>query len=107
MSRRKGTNPEVTRISITGEVDYASADLLTAAGEDALSADGTGTLEISLAAVTFMSAAGIGALVAINNTARQHGQKVFVSDASRCVARLLELTALTEAFPLSPDMIRA
>jgi anti-anti-sigma factor len=88
----------VTYLAVGGEIDVATADDLTAAGEHALTRYGVSTLVVNMAAVTFMSAAGIGALVSINNNARQHGQTVIVGDASRCVFRILELTSLTDMF---------
>jgi hypothetical protein len=63
----------------------ATADDLTAAGEHALTRYGVSTLVVNMAAVTFMSAAGIGALVSINNNAHRQGQVVIVVEASRYV----------------------
>jgi anti-anti-sigma factor len=91
---------DVTHLKVGGEVDVATIDELTDACEQALTRAGASTLIINMAAVTFMSAAGVGALVSINN-ARERGQVVIVVEASRCVSRLLELTALTERFQLA------
>jgi anti-anti-sigma factor len=46
--------------------------------------------------VTFIDAAGIGALVAIRNEARREDKVVVVTAPSRCVTRLLTLTALAD-----------
>jgi anti-anti-sigma factor len=92
---------EITHLTVGGEIDVATAAELTAAGERALTRHGVSTLVINMAAVTFMSASGIGALVCINNNAQQHGQVVILVEASRCVCRILELTALTNVFPVA------
>jgi anti-sigma B factor antagonist len=88
----------VTHLAVGGEIDVATADELTAAGEDALARPGVNTLMINMAGVTFMSAAGLGSLVSINNNARRRGQVVIIVEASRCVTRILELTTLTDVF---------
>jgi anti-sigma B factor antagonist len=87
-------------LTVSGEIDVATADDLASAGGQALNRHGVSTLVINMAAVTFMSASGVGALVSINNNARQHGQVVVLVEPSRCVYRILELTGLTDVFRL-------
>jgi anti-anti-sigma factor len=88
----------VTHLTVGGEVDLATADQLEVAGQEALTRPGNSTLVINMTAVRFMSAAGLGALVAINNSAGRCGQVVLLVEASRRVSRIIELTSLTDVF---------
>jgi anti-sigma B factor antagonist len=89
---------EVAQLTVRGEVDLSNADELKTAGVHALSSWGVVTLLVDMACVTFICAAGVGALVSIRNISRQHGQVVSVVEPARCVRRILELTALTDVF---------
>jgi anti-anti-sigma factor len=51
-----------------------------------------------MSAVTFIDATTIGALIAIRNDANRGNNTVIIGGPSRCVRRILELTALTQAF---------
>jgi anti-sigma B factor antagonist len=92
---------DITHLTVSGDIDLATADDLTAAGNQALTRPGVSILVINMAAVTFMSASGVGALVSIQNNARRHDQVVVVGGAARCVSRMLELTSLTDQFRLT------
>jgi anti-sigma B factor antagonist len=86
------------QLSVIGELDTATAGRFMLAGRKALSGRRHTTLEIDMSRVTFIDAAGVGALVAIRNHARPNDNVVAVTEASRCVLRILDLSALTTAF---------
>jgi anti-sigma B factor antagonist len=86
------------QLTVSGELDTASAGRFMLAGREALSGRRHTTLEIDMSQVTFIDAAGVGALVAIRNHARPNDNFVAVTEPSRCVLRILGLTALTTTF---------
>jgi anti-sigma B factor antagonist len=93
----------IARLSVDGDIDLGTAGEFEIAGLVALTRHGVNTLAINLTAVRFISAAGLGALVAINNEARRRGQLVLLAEPSRCVSRIIELTSLTDTFSVTAD----
>jgi anti-sigma B factor antagonist len=90
-------------LAVGGELDIATAGRFTLAAQHALTGCRHTTLAIDMSQVTFIDAAGIGALVAIRNHARRDHNVIVVTAPSRCVTRLLTLTALADIFgPPSP-----
>jgi anti-sigma B factor antagonist len=87
-----------TRLTVTGELDLATAAAFLAAGEDAVLTEMTTCLELDLSGVSFMDAAGVGALVALNRQARLRGRLLVLVAASQPVRKVLELTRLANAF---------
>jgi anti-anti-sigma factor len=85
-------------LAVGGELDARTAPRFALAGWQALAGRERTTLAIDMGQVTFISADGIGALIAIRNHAVLDGNVVVVSEPSRCVLRLLELTALARTF---------
>jgi anti-anti-sigma factor len=85
-------------ISVSGEVDAASAPQLTAAAT-ALGSK----VRIECSKCTFIDSAGVSALLAISERAKLAGGQVTLIDPSRAVNRLLELCGLTdnEAFEIT------
>jgi anti-anti-sigma factor len=84
-------------LRVAGELDLATADDFRASG---IRAVGTGrcTVHLDLSAVTFMDAAGVGALVAIGNHADALDGRVVLRRPSGAVRRILDLTGLRERF---------
>ena len=88
----------VVHLSIAGELDISAADDLRSAAEMAL-LSAQHALCIDLSGVSFIDACGLGALIAIRNSARDRGVEVSIEKRSPSVARILVLTDLTEIFP--------
>jgi anti-anti-sigma factor len=90
-----GGDEERPVIVAYGDIDLSTADLLTACGRQALAA-GAKCLTLDLAAVTFFSAAGLHALMALRRSA-QHPTQVVLRDPSPSVRRVLQLSGLSDA----------
>jgi anti-sigma B factor antagonist len=92
---------EATVITLTGDVDSATAPLLLQAVLDALAAPGSGPVVIDMTHVSFLSSAGLGALVAAYHRAGQHGEPLrVVVDHARPVLRPLQLSGLDQVLTL-------
>jgi anti-sigma B factor antagonist len=90
-------------LAVGGELDIATTGQFVLAAQHALAGCWHTTLAIDMSRVTFIDAAGIGALVAIRNHARRDHNVIVVSAPSPCVMRMLTLTALADIFgPPSP-----
>jgi anti-sigma B factor antagonist len=86
------------RLAVRGELDLAAAARVVLAGQKVLTGHIGKTLTIDMSGVTFIDAAGIGALIAIRNHARLNDNLIALTEASPCVLRILNLTGLTAAF---------
>jgi anti-sigma B factor antagonist len=99
-----GVQPETTahtkhlQLAVTGDLDLVTARGLAQAGREVLIGHSQSMLSIDMSEVTFIDAAGVGALVSIRNNARLNDNVVAVTEPSRCVLRILDLTALTAVF---------
>jgi anti-anti-sigma factor len=78
------------RISVEGEVDRTSVELLRQEGESQLEEHGT-SLVLDLSRTTFMDSAGLRLIEALHRLARERGGELVVVVASYPVRRLLEL----------------
>jgi anti-sigma B factor antagonist len=94
------TTEGVTFLSVTGDVDLATADQLQTAGEQALNAL-TGTLRINLTEVTFMDSTGLAALVVINNKAQAEHAVLVLEQPGAQVRRILHLSGLDQVFSIT------
>jgi anti-sigma B factor antagonist len=97
----EGTDPVV--VSVTGEVDLATAAQLETALGAALAAAGAAGVRADLSGVEFMDSAGLRVLISARRTAGSTGRPFVVTKTSDQVSRLLEITGLTEAFAGSDD----
>jgi anti-anti-sigma factor len=79
------------RLILHGEIDLAVRDELHAILQKAVALS-PGVTEVDLRDVTFLDCAGIGVLVAANNTARRQGRAVYVSHTWGVVRRVLDIT---------------
>lgn len=87
----------VTTLTLTGELDLASAPALfdAVAGLRPLTTD----LVIDLAAVTFIDSSGLRALLAAREAAADdRGTRVKLTGSTRSVSRLLELSGTAPMF---------
>ena len=87
-------------LSVTGELDIATAPVLAAAAVAAL--DANPRVRLNLGGLTFIDAAGLGAVVTGRRYAAERGAVLEVTAADGPVPRLLALTGLTDAFTAVP-----
>lgn len=82
-------------VSVTGEIDIATAPLLAEALQEALS-DGVTRIEADLSGVSFCDCSGLNVLLGAARHARTHGRTLRVAGVrSPQVRRLFELTGTT------------
>ena len=94
-------SPHVT-LRLRGDIDLATADDVLAEGSALLNEAGSGVaLVVDLVDVTFLDSSGLSALVRLRLAAEAQGGQVLLSNVPDRVAALLELSGLTEYFPLS------
>jgi anti-sigma B factor antagonist len=89
-----------TTLSLTGVLDFASAETLTVEIAKAPIDDGA-ALTIDLTEVEFIDSTGIALLVSALNRNETGTRVSFVPSESPAVARVLELTGLAERLPLA------
>lgn len=100
ISTTTGTADRCT-VAVGGVLDLATRAEFMAHTTEALQACRAGTLVLDLSAVSFVDSSGLGGLVAILDQGRAAGTRVVITDPSPRVARLLELTALDQVFPVT------
>ncbi len=88
----------VTVLTVTGEVDLATAPALETAIDAALDS-GADHLVIDLAAVSFLASAGMAALVAAHQRAGDKTTIALVAEGP-ATSRQLKMTALDQVFDL-------
>lgn len=90
-----GSQADVTVVSLTGELDIATADRLTKA-LDGLSVKPGGRLAVDLSAVEFMDSTGLRLLITANRRAGEndYGFAVVVGDSP--ARRVFELTKMDD-----------
>lgn len=93
--------PNAPRLALAGDVDIGIAGQLRALGSRLAERLAPGeVLEIDVAAVTFIDSSGLGALIAVRNATRAAGGQVALVNASKPVARMLELAGLSRTFQM-------
>jgi anti-anti-sigma factor len=86
------------RVTVRGELDLGTVDVLV----DAVAPHARSTvLELDVGGVTFLDAAGIGALVRCQHAVRAQGGRLRLVDVSPVVRRVIDLAGLEGAFDLS------
>jgi anti-sigma B factor antagonist len=85
-------------VEVRGELDMATVPHLEEA-IDALQRDGWRSIVLDLHDVVFMDARGLDLLLALERSARTDAWAFALRDGSPAVARLLEVTRLSERFP--------
>ncbi len=88
----------VTVLTVTGEVDLATAPALETAIDAALDA-GSDRVVVDLAAVSFLASAGMAALVAAHQRAGEKTTIALVAEGP-ATSRQLKMTALDQVFDL-------
>jgi anti-anti-sigma factor len=91
-------HPEDPRVlMLSGELDLAAVDEFLEHARAALGP--ASVLELDLSGVTFVDSTGLGALVRLREEARAGGSDVVLAQVPRQVARILDITGLSEIFP--------
>ncbi|WP_325052078.1 STAS domain-containing protein [Nocardia stercoris] len=93
---------EATVLTVTGEVDLATAPALETA-IDATLADNPANLIIDLARVTFLASAGMAALVAAYRRAGERTRIAIVAEGP-ATSRQLKITNLDQVFELHSSL---
>lgn len=86
-------------LRVSGAIDIQSREALLTAGRAALERKGPG-LVLDLADVTFIDSTGIGALIELGHDAEDADAKFELRDPSVRVMRILDVTGLTDAWPV-------
>ena len=86
-----------TTVSVSGELDLASASEFSSAVQTAL---GTGSVAIDLQRVSFMDSAGVKALNTALREAEEHGRQLRICGRMQpSVVQILELTGMMGLLP--------
>ena len=99
-SRPLSTSADVV-LRVFGEVDVAAVGNLRRSVGDALSLEG-GPLVLDLAGVTFIDAAGLGALVWCARRSAEEGRPGQLRNVTDGVQHLLDLTGVQRCFDVAP-----
>jgi anti-sigma B factor antagonist len=96
----------VVTVRATGEIDIVGAPLLRRAASQELAASPR-ALILDLSGVSFLAAAGVGALAFAVRRAAERGVPVRVVASNRVVLRVLELTGTDRLVPIHATEDRA
>jgi len=88
-------------VSVTGELDIATAEQAYIYISDVIDASETGPAPVSvdLSGLTFCDAAGLGVLARIARHARQAGRQLKLTAARPSLLKIMRITGLDRAFP--------
>lgn len=93
--------PGVTRLTLTGELDLATAPELRAALYDA--AEDAELVIVDLTALAFMDSAGLFTIVTAHRQFRDAGRRLALTPGQRQVQRIFELAGLADKLPFKHD----
>jgi anti-sigma B factor antagonist len=100
-TRREGT----VVVSLTGELDMATAGRAASALKAAVEVGVPVILDLT--GLRFFSSAGLNLLLQLHEDTRERHLDVRLAGDQRAVARPLELTGLSELFPVHPSVADA
>ncbi|MGY5882648.1 STAS domain-containing protein [Modestobacter lacusdianchii] len=96
---RAATSSAGCTITISGEVDSATAPGLRNCLLEVLGRPGTASVEVDLSGVTFLDSAGLSALATAHRTAEAAGRQLLMRcGTARAVVRPLQITGLWDVF---------
>lgn len=93
-------------VSVTGEVDLHTVDVLHSALADALAGDPS-LVVVDLDRVEFLSSRGMSALVELRRAAEPRGIVLRLVGEARAVTRPLQVAGLVELFSWHPTVAHA
>jgi anti-sigma B factor antagonist len=99
----EGTDPVV--ISVTGEVDLATAPELERSLGDALTRPGATGVSVDLSKVAFMDSAGLRVLVTALRAAEDGQRTLTLHEPHQQVRRIIEIAGLGEIFGLGNEAV--
>jgi anti-sigma B factor antagonist len=85
-------------IALSGEIDLQVAPELREAGDAAISGANGRPVCIDMSGVTFLDSTGIGALVAISNSAHETDVPLRLRSVPEKITKLLSITGLDDVF---------
>lgn len=88
-----GNEAGITVVSLSGELDIATADRLTKA-LDGLTVENGGRLAVDLSSVPFMDSTGLRLLISANRAANEGGYEFAVITGDSPAKRVFELTKM-------------
>ena len=87
-------------VTLRGEIDYSNAGAVVETVRSAVDRERPGAVHVDLAAVTFLDSSGIAVLVKSMKAARETGADYRVLAPRPKVLDQLEMTGLTDLFPV-------
>jgi anti-anti-sigma factor len=87
---------DVLCLSLAGEIDMASADVLDEAIERAFAIDGIARVVLDLQRTTFLDSSGVRSLLLANQAASESGIAFRIMNPPPIARRVLELTGVFE-----------
>jgi anti-anti-sigma factor len=88
------------RVEVSGALDLEGGDRVEAQVSPHLTSGARVT--IGLAGVTFADSSGLGALIALSETAADNDAELVLAAPSAAVRRVLEITGITDQFRITP-----
>jgi anti-sigma B factor antagonist len=92
----------VARLFVSGEIDMAVVDELSARVRDALRTDGVRQLEIDLSGLRFIDASGVGGLLLARQDAEAQGKSIRIRGVAGLPLKVLEITGALSALGGKP-----
>jgi anti-sigma B factor antagonist len=93
----------VTVLTVTGELDRDSVDVLGTAADAALDA-GTTRLVVALGGLTFCDSSGLRLLVELHKQATDRGGSLHLADVQPPVATVIQVTNLNRMLAVHPTV---
>lgn len=90
------------RLTLRGEIDYATAPDVRAAISESLSQRTPAVIHVDLAGVTMIDSTGIGTLVVAHRITNDLGVRLRVHNPNRFVIRLFEIVGVADLFGVAP-----
>jgi len=97
---RSGT----TVVTVSGEVDVATAPALRDRLDDIIGAGVGGAVVVDLGAVTFIDSTGLGVLIGARKRCADEGRDLRVVVGEPRILKVFEITGLTELFSIHPSL---
>lgn len=94
-------------VSVTGEIDVATAPALRSRLEGTIDADGTELVIVDLLGVTFIDSTALSVLIEASKRSAGAGRSMRVVVAEPRILRIFEITGLTELFAIRPTRAEA
>lgn len=94
--------PGELRISVSGDLDLASAAHLHETADQALADHECHTLILDLAHVSFIDSSGLSAILVVRNSTLDRRVRLRLRAIPRPVQRILQLSSLDQVFEIEP-----